>query len=70
MKHNGWQYGQWRFAGHVTIHRYKPLCGSEWFKLHFPAIGYIACGRFVVFCFVVSLFIFSLCAAPILPNFL
>ena len=36
LAYNGWQYGQWRFAGFVTIHRCKPLCGVESFKLLLP----------------------------------
>src|SRR3972149_1311538 len=33
---HGWQYGQWRVAGFVNIHRYNPLCGAECFKLPLP----------------------------------
>lgn len=38
VRHNGYAYDQWRFAGYVPIHRCKTLCGVERLKqpLHPP----------------------------------
>lgn len=33
MLPNGLQYDQWRFAGNISVNRYKPCCGTEAFKL-------------------------------------
>ena len=47
---NGWQYGKWRLAEYVPIHRDKnPMRATVPEFTAFPAIGYIACWRFVGF---------------------